>query len=305
MAKKVILTQGTQEWLDWRLNGVTATEASAAAGVSKYATPLSVYRDKLNPTNDGQPKTEYQEWGTLLEPVLRNKFRANHPEFEVRDGECYEDDWKKCSLDGECWKDGEFAAILECKTGYDASKWNPIPDGYKAQATWQMIVTGVRRVYFAVLIDGHHYFERCYDYDQEYAEFVLKYATELWSCICSKTEPTVTYSSDVDANLLLVDATAAKDDERTVELEKDEYDMYVNVTAKIEELLLVQKVLKAKFTQYLSKAGCLTYGGAKVGRIITMKGRSSIDSNKLKSEYPEVYSQVMKTGQPVSYFKFG
>ena len=33
MATMVKLTQGTQEWLDWRRNGITATEASAIMGV--------------------------------------------------------------------------------------------------------------------------------------------------------------------------------------------------------------------------------------------------------------------------------
>ena len=120
MLKRIMFEQGTPEWLNWRLSGITATEASAAIGASKWATPLSVYRDKLNP----QPheSSKYEEWGTILEDVIKfQKFAKEHPEFEVRQGACYEDGWRKCSLDGELWRDGKCEAILEIKTGRDLS----------------------------------------------------------------------------------------------------------------------------------------------------------------------------------------
>ena len=153
MANRIMFEQGTPEWLQWRINGITATEASAALGVSKWSSPLMVYKQKLNPEPHEQSK--YEEWGTLLEDTIKfGKFAKAHPEFEVRQGACYEDDWRKCSLDGELYQDGKCVAILEIKTGRDLSAWDPIPEYYKAQVMWQMHVTGIHRVYFAVLING-------------------------------------------------------------------------------------------------------------------------------------------------------
>ena len=38
--KELNLQQGTQEWLEWRRCGVTATEAAAIMDMSEWATPL-------------------------------------------------------------------------------------------------------------------------------------------------------------------------------------------------------------------------------------------------------------------------
>lgn len=191
MAKRIELEQGTKEWLDWRINGITATEASAALGVSKWATPLTVYKGKLDPKP--HEKSKYEEWGNLLEDVIKfKKFAKEHPEFEVRQGSCYEDDWRKCSLDGELYKDGKCVAILEIKTGRSFKGWYPVPDYYFAQVQWQMHVTGIHKVYFAVLLNGCEYFEREVDYDPHYCEELEAACLKLWECICNKTPPEAT-----------------------------------------------------------------------------------------------------------------
>ena len=188
MAVRFELQQGTQEWLAWRMNGITATEASAALGVNKWSTPLMVYKNKLNP----QPHTpsKYEEWGTLLEDVIKfKKFAKEHPEFEVRQGACYSDDWRKCSLDGELWQDGKPVAILEIKTGRSMKGWDPVPPYYMAQVQWQMHVTGIHKVYFGVLLNGCDYFEREVDYDPHYCKELEAACLKLWQCICDKTPP--------------------------------------------------------------------------------------------------------------------
>lgn len=188
MVQRFELEQGTQEWLDWRMDGITATEASAAIGVSKWSTPLMVYNNKINP----KPHTpsKYEEWGTLLEDVIKfKKFAKEHPEFEVRQGACYSDDWKKCSLDGELWQDGKCVAILEIKTGRSFKGWDPVPPYYYAQVQWQMHVTGIHKVYFGVLLNGCDYFEREVDYDPVYCEELELSCAKLYKCIKDKIPP--------------------------------------------------------------------------------------------------------------------
>lgn len=188
MLERIEFEQGTNEWLEWRLNGITATEASTALGVNKWSTPLMVYKNKLDP----QPheKSKYEEWGNILEdPIKFKKFAVEHPEFDVRQGACYSDDWRKCSLDGELWQDGKFVAILEIKTGRSMKGWDPVPPYYYAQVQWQMHVTGVHKCYFAVLLNGCDYFEREVDYDPHYCEELEAACLKLWECIKTKTPP--------------------------------------------------------------------------------------------------------------------
>jgi putative phage-type endonuclease len=297
------LQQGTQEWLDWRLNGITATEAACALGVSKWGSPLSIFRDKLNPQPHEQSK--YEEWGTLLEDVIKfKKFAKMHPEFEVRQGECYEDDWRKCSLDGELWQDGKCQAILEIKTGRNESDWDPIPEYYKAQVMWQMHVTGIHKVYFAVLINGCDYLEREIEYDKEYADRLEQARLKLWTCIINKTAPEPT-NPNIDQDIISEIATKTEDKESTFEVPEDDVKLYRELVKQADKIDLALKAMKLKLTGYLVQADRLMYKGTNFGTMVNCKGKDSVDVKLLQSQFPEIYSKVLKTGKPYSYPKFG
>ena len=305
MTTMVKLVQGTQEWLDWRLSGITATEASAAMGVSKWMTPLSVYDQKLNPKPHEPSK--YEEWGTRLEPVIRQTFAEKHPEFKVVQGECYEDGWKKCSLDGELKDEtGKTVAILEIKTGSSDTDWAPVPEYYKAQVQWQMHVTGIKKVYFAVLIHGHDYFEREMEYDPTYAQEMECKCQELWNAICTKVPPQPDPNhSDIYAPIVNEQARVAEDKQDSFELSDEEYAEFVILKEKCEEFEQKLAASKLHLAQYFRTYKRLTYKGANVGTLVTCKGKESIDAKRLKSEFPEVYAKVYKQGNPYSYPKFG
>ena len=305
MATMVKLKQGTQEWLDWRLSGITATEASAAMGVSKWATALSVYDGKLN-SKPHEP-SKYEEWGTRLEPVIRQTFAEKHKEFKVVQGECYEDGWKKCSLNGELKDTNDnTVAILEIKTGSNEADWAPVPEYYKAQVQWQMHVTGIKKVYFAVLIHGHDYFEREMDYDPEYAQQMEHKCQELWNCICTKTPPDADKAhADIDQPILMEQARTAENKAESFELSDEEYAEFTILRQKSEEFEKKLAASKLHLTQYFRTYKRLTYKGAVVGTLVNVKGRESIDKKILMDKYPDVYKAVLKTGAPSSYPKFG
>jgi len=304
-ATRYELQQGTQEWLDWRLSGITATEASCAMGVSKWGTALSVYNDKLNPKQ--HEPSEYEEWGSLLEDVIKfKKFAKEHPEFEVRQGACYEREWRKCSLDGELWKDGKCVAILEIKTGSSSADWDPVPDGYYAQVQWQMHVTGIHTTYFAVLIHGHEYFERQVEYDPIYVEKLEEKCQLLWNCIQNQVPPEPDpVHADIDQALVAEAAITNEDKDGEYEISDEEYATFIILRDKCKELeqkLAAQKLL---FTNYLYRFQRLTYKGAKFATMVSMKGRDTIDAKRLKEDFPDVYDKVLKKGKPSFYPKFG
>lgn len=299
----IMFEQGTQEWLDWRLNGITATEASAAVGASKWATPLSVYNDKLNPKPHETNK--YEEWGSLLEDTIKfGKFAKMHPEFEVKQGHCFENEWRKCSLDGELWQDDKCVAILEIKTGRDASAWAPIPDYYKAQVQWQMHVTGIHKAYFAVLINGCDYFERFMEYDPDYCEHLECLCSLLWHDIINKTPPSP-IKADIDQPVLVEMALDKEDRGDAFEVSEDDYTRYALAKDAFEKADTALKAIKLKLTQYFLKAKRITYKGKSFGSIVQMSGREGIDKKMLQEKFPDVYKEVLKVGQPTTYTKFG
>ena len=301
MAKRIELQQGTDEWLRWRLSGITATEASAALGVSKWSSPLEVYRQKLNPQPHDPSK--YEEWGTLLEDTIKfGKFAKMHPEFEVRQGACYEDEWRKCSLDGELCRDGKCDAILAIKTGRDASAWDPVPEYYLAQVQWQMHVTGIKKVYFAVLINGCDYFERTVDYDPQYCEELEIACAKLWKAICDK-EPPPPSKPDIDQPIINDESSKCDIDDR-FNISDDEAAEFCLIKEQYEKYEALFKQVKLKLSAYFTKHKRIYYKDAVFGTFVNIPGRVTVDTKMLQKEYPEVYAKVIKTGKPSGYPKF-
>ena len=93
--------------------------------------------------------------GLVFEPVIRDLFRAEHPEVRVFEcgGFARADEPRfTATPDGlilvGCRTDG----LLEIKHVFSVLPWDRegVPDYYQAQAQWQMFVTGHDHVVFAV-----------------------------------------------------------------------------------------------------------------------------------------------------------
>lgn len=308
--KELELKQGTAEWLEWRRGGVTATEAAAIAEMSKWATPLSTYEAKKKPADSAAPKTAVQEWGSRIEDLLRQKFAENHPEFKVEPGNCFERDWQRASLDGTAETESGERYILECKTGRSMDDWNSgrynVPDGYYAQVQWQMLVTGMRKVYFAVLINGYEYFERVVEYDEPFANGMAIKCRMFWINYNNDIRPPVSkVHPEIDQPLVSALAGLRADKEPPLEVGADVFEEYRKAREEFEAATVKYGAIKAQLTELLAQHEYLIHDGKKFASIVKMKPRESVDTAKLKREYPEVYEAVKKTGAATCYPKFG
>ena len=144
------------EWLAWRSEGITATEAAVIMFPDQYKSALTVYNQKVGiaPPDDQSDPDGFFEWGHILEDDLVRKFKTEHPELA---GTVTQDDSTREEL-GEVLArrsvrlaDGT-PCIIECKSSQSASKWNPYPEKYFAQVQWQMYVTGIRKAIIIALI---------------------------------------------------------------------------------------------------------------------------------------------------------
>lgn len=75
-----------EEWLKGRgeIRGIGASEAAAAIGLSKWCSPIELWREK---TGKAPPKdlsgVDYVELGTKTERPMRELFTVLHPEYKV------------------------------------------------------------------------------------------------------------------------------------------------------------------------------------------------------------------------------
>ena len=298
--------QGTDKWLAWRKQGITATEAGMIMFPDSHASPMTVYSDKLGLTERDQSDPDgFMEWGHRIEDLLVCKFMESHPTFtDCTQGRLYQRDWCKCSLDAQAY-DGDTPVIIECKTGQNEAKWNPIPDKYYAQVQWQMYVTGIRTAYFAVLIRGHQYFEKKVEYNPAFVEQLLHKCFVVWDCIQNKQPPARLGINAADKDAIAAMAGVSGHSGPAISVDAE-------TIAKFKELKERAEKADEEFQAFKNELGykmvdasrLLTPDGKSFASWVERKGTTGVDKKLLQTKYPDVYNECMKTGMPSRYVKY-
>lgn len=246
--------QTRQQWLEARRNYLGGTDVAALVGRNKYASPLSVYTDKVLGQVEKDPEDmEAAEMGILLEPFVKSKSEREcgwvlkesktyyHPEFP----------FLAVNPDAELGSD----ALVEIKThGFrTAGEWgeentDQIPDAYHVQCVWQLGITG-KKFCFVVAFDTG--LRACKYYrveaDPEYFLALVQIASAFWNNhVLTKTPPDATgHKADAEAvqriypfDMPVMEVASEDDDEVAEEL--------VLVKAQLSEIEDKEAGLKAK-----------------------------------------------------------
>jgi putative phage-type endonuclease len=164
-----------EEWLSERERGIGASESAAVLGVSPWMSALQLYAHKVGsaPKADLAAENEAVEWGNALEgPVLARWERETKRKIITIPKPASV--WAKDILDSTGqpfilatpdgiaeWPDGEMG-VVEVKTtgGYNMADWQAgePPVHYAVQIQQQMLVTGLQKGSFALLVDGRKFF---------------------------------------------------------------------------------------------------------------------------------------------------
>ena len=298
--------QGTDKWLAWRKQGITATEAASIMFPDKYSSPLTVYSLKLGLLESDQSDSDgYMEWGHRIEDLLVRKFMETHPNFKhVSCGRLYQNDWAKCSLDAQCYDEEGLPCIIECKTGQSEAKWNPIPDRYYAQVQWQMYVTGIRKAYFAVLIRGHQYFEKEVDYNPAFVEKMKERCLTVWECIQNKTPPAELGFFSVDKGAIAAMAGETGHTGEPQEVDDDTVATYARLKEAAEKAEEEFAAFKNSLSFRMVDASKLLHKGRTFATWVERKGSVTVDKAKLQNLYPDAYEKCLKQGAGTRYVKY-
>jgi len=154
------MSTATQErerraFLEARRAYLGGTDVAAILGVSKWATPLTVWNAKTGGDVPDAGSLAARR-GLALEPFIAEEFVREHPEFVVyRSKPIVRDDWgfpAGASVDrmvARREKPRTPVAILEAKTAfrYGWREWDEktgeLPDAYYLQQQWYLAVTGL------------------------------------------------------------------------------------------------------------------------------------------------------------------
>ncbi len=304
--------QGSPEWLAWRSEGITATEAAVIMFPDQYKSALTVYNQKVGiaPPDDQSDPDGFFEWGHILEDDLVRKFKTEHPELAgtVTTGRLYQRGWAKCSLDAQCVLANGTPCIIECKSSQSASKWNPYPEKYFAQVQWQMYVTGIRKAIIIALIceGGYHYIEREVEYSPKFVEEMLYKCLDIHRCVLNKKVPEISVLGNPESDKKAIAQLAgdSEKDEPDVTITREEYEEYERLKEAADKATEAFENFKNRLAYKMMNSKRTTCEGRKFMTWVERKGGIKIDSAKLKEFYPEVYDAVTSEGLPSRYIKY-
>ena len=152
-----------EEWLRYRKLGIGGSDVAAILGISKWMSEIELWLTKTNQTNELPIENEAMEWGTIMEPIIRNHFvkvtgkkvielkaMLQHPQYP----------FMLADVDGITVDDNGNPSIVEIKTAseYKRSEWEQgVPTYYEMQVRHYLAVTGLKKAYVAVLIGGNSF----------------------------------------------------------------------------------------------------------------------------------------------------
>ena len=288
-----------EEWLRYRKQGIGGSDVSCLLGINKWKSEIELWLDKTNQTNTHVEENEAMQWGTIMEPIIRNHFAEvtgktvvelkamlQHPEHP----------FMLADVDGVTVNDSGNPAILEIKTAseFKRSDWDEgVPAYYQTQVQHYLCVTGIQKAYVAVLIGGNSFRVYEVDADAEIQSMLIAVEKDFWNKVQNMIRPEMD-GSDAAKNLLDSLYHGGISEEIVMPDEAIEYvDAYIEACAE-EDNAKAKKQDAANHIKEImgdyDKATCL-------GHSISWKPVSSerLDSKALKEAEPEIYAKYVKT----------
>jgi len=188
-----------------RKDYIGSSDIAAVMGLSRWKTPLQLWAEK---TGQVEPEDlsdkEHVQLGIELEDFVAQKFEKVTGLKVRRSPKAYistENAFMTCQVDRLVTGTED---LLECKTcsAWKEKEWEgeEIPLEYILQVEWQLMITGRKTGYIAVLIGGQKFVWKKVESDHELFEKMKNSALSFWTMVRSKTPPAV----ESDDNSFLV-----------------------------------------------------------------------------------------------------
>lgn len=187
--KKILLDQGSKDWLEFRKDKIGASDAPVIMELSPWSTPYQLYQEKKKLVKEKTANFAMQR-GTLLESEARVKVNA---ELKTHFIPCVythrEYEYLMASLDGVDFKESH---ILEIKCPNPATHSMAvkgiIPDHYYCQMQHAMMVSGISEGIYASY-DGRDIAIVETALNPDYVQNMIQKELEFYQCLKNNTPP--------------------------------------------------------------------------------------------------------------------
>ena len=180
---------------------VGGSDIGAICNVNPFQTEMDIYMNKIGEFQSSEPNAAMR-WGTILEPVILQEFCDQNnckviasPELRrLKDHPHIGYHADGLVLDA----DGEVMALFEAKTSgsfgrmiFGESGSDDIPDSYKLQVQWGMLVFDLPRAFVAVLIAGQDFRIFEIERDDELIGNMIITADNFWQRVIDRNPPEI------------------------------------------------------------------------------------------------------------------
>lgn len=252
-----------QEWLNWRHNAITASDASCLYNKNPYKTLQKLYEEKIQPNPPMESESNVaMRRGVELEPLFREKFCAYfNEEFKIKDAfsakNCEHPKYSfiKASLDG-CSLDG--STLVEIKyVGEKVFNQGVCPHNYWIQIQHQFLASGAVKGFLIMGTDEHSFKVLEIKRDDEFIAAHLCICEQFWDDILSRRSPIPVIDNSTALQLA---------------------DEYKKLKHLIEGLEIQLQDLKKEILQFVEDREEIRVGGLNIKKITS---RGLIDYSKI------------------------
>lgn len=221
------IQQNTPEWFAFRQTHIGSSDISCIMGSNPWKDAVTLWKEKTG-KKEPQPMNAAMLHGKETEEKARDQYMVDTGILVMPNVLTYKK-WEiaTASLDGIS-QDGKIICEIKCpvnKKLYDNALENIVPEYYKDQIQWQLMVSGAERCDFFVYIDEFNYKLIPFFPDIKRHEMMLSEAKIFWDCVVSDVQPTesgTTYIDDKFANEIAFELKMWKQTEKEAK-EKVDY----------------------------------------------------------------------------------
>jgi putative phage-type endonuclease len=194
-----------EDWQNYRKSEkrIGGSDVAVILGMNKYKSAFILWLEKTGQIEPKPVDNEYVEWGNLLEPVIREKFKKETG-FKVFQNNFVlqhdDHDFMIANVDGEVIDpafNGE-RGILEIKTA-SAHLWkeweNGCPNGYMLQIQHYLAVTGYKYAYVVCLCGGNRFIYYLIHRDDYLIDKIISAEMEFMHMVENNIAPEISNSS--------------------------------------------------------------------------------------------------------------
>lgn len=254
--------QGSQSWLSFRKNTISATNAAPIMGLSPFKTAYSLWQEKLD-LIEPEPENAKMREGTRLEVEARDYFNEVMKDtFKPVVIQHSVNEWQIASLDGM----NEKGEILEIKCGaksHEEALNKVIAPYYYSQLQHQMFCSGEDHIWYLSYRSKEDNVYWRVDRDNAFIDKMILAEKEFYECLKTKTPPELTDK----------DYVTREDKDWRIHAE-----IYRETKFRLKEYEKKEADLKLKLIQLSNGASCKGYG-VRVGKVVR---RGNVDYSSIK-----------------------